>query len=128
MPSKPGEEPAGRELIASRTFCSLTIKKKSTGLKPSGKKVREMEKDFFFNSSATSSLNEDNESSEDNNLTATLISKSATFAHEIFRRQVYFVSIFFKLTIFEILFVTSLPTKLEIYYVFANRVDQRKER
>jgi hypothetical protein len=27
MPSKPGEEPAGKELIASRTFCSLTIKK-----------------------------------------------------------------------------------------------------
>jgi hypothetical protein len=35
---------------------------------------------FFFNSSATSSLNEANESSEDNNLTAPLISKSATFA------------------------------------------------
>jgi hypothetical protein len=34
---------------------------------------------FFFNSSATSSLNEANESSEDNNLTAPLISKSATF-------------------------------------------------
>jgi hypothetical protein len=35
---------------------------------------------FFFNSSATSSLNEANASSEDNNLTAPLISKSATFA------------------------------------------------
>jgi hypothetical protein len=35
---------------------------------------------FFFNSSATSSLNEADESSEDNNLTALLISKSATFA------------------------------------------------
>jgi hypothetical protein len=34
---------------------------------------------FFLNSSATSSLNEANESSEDNNLTAPLISKSATF-------------------------------------------------
>jgi hypothetical protein len=35
---------------------------------------------LFFNSSATFSLNEANESSEDNNLTAPLISKSATFA------------------------------------------------
>jgi hypothetical protein len=35
---------------------------------------------FFLSSSATSSLNEANESSEDNNLTAPLISKSATFA------------------------------------------------
>jgi hypothetical protein len=35
---------------------------------------------FFFYSSATSSLNEANESSEDNNLTSPLISKSATFA------------------------------------------------
>jgi hypothetical protein len=35
---------------------------------------------LFFNSSATSSLNEANESSEDNNLTVPLISKSATFA------------------------------------------------
>jgi hypothetical protein len=35
---------------------------------------------FFFSSSATSSLNEANESSEDNNLIAPLISKSATFA------------------------------------------------
>jgi hypothetical protein len=79
MPSKPGEKPAGKQLIASRTFCSLTIKEKSPGLKASGKKVREMVKDFFFNSSETSSLNEANESSEDNNLTAHLISKSATF-------------------------------------------------
>jgi hypothetical protein len=39
-----------------------------------------MVKDVFFNSSATSSLNEANESSEDNNLTAPLISKSTTFA------------------------------------------------
>jgi hypothetical protein len=35
---------------------------------------------FFFNSSATYALNEANESSDDNNLTAPLISKSATFA------------------------------------------------
>jgi hypothetical protein len=35
---------------------------------------------FFFSSSATSSLNEANESSEDNNLIIPLISKSATFA------------------------------------------------
>jgi hypothetical protein len=35
---------------------------------------------FFFKSSATFSLNEANESSEDNNLTAPLISKSTTFA------------------------------------------------
>jgi hypothetical protein len=35
---------------------------------------------FFFKSSATSSLNEANESSEDNNLTVPLISKSITFA------------------------------------------------
>jgi hypothetical protein len=35
---------------------------------------------FFFNSSATSSLNEADESYEDNNLTAPLISKSVTFA------------------------------------------------
>jgi hypothetical protein len=48
MPSKPGEEPAGKELIASGTFCSLTIKEKSPGLKASGKKVREMVKDVFF--------------------------------------------------------------------------------
>jgi hypothetical protein len=48
MPSKPGEEPAGNEFIASRTFCSLTIKLMSPGLKGSGKKVREMVKDVFF--------------------------------------------------------------------------------
>jgi hypothetical protein len=45
-----------------------------------GKKVREMVKNVFFYSSATSSMNEANESSEDNNLTSPLISKSATFA------------------------------------------------
>jgi hypothetical protein len=73
MPSQPGEEPAGKELIASRTFCSLAIKEKSLGLKASGKKVREMVKDVFFYSSATSSLNAANESFEDNNLTARLI-------------------------------------------------------
>jgi hypothetical protein len=71
MPSKPGEEPAGKELIASRTFCSLTIKEKSPVLKASGKKSsRDGEGCFFFHSSATSSLNEANESSEDNNLTS----------------------------------------------------------
>jgi hypothetical protein len=49
MPSKPGEEPAGKELIASRTFCSLTIKEKSPGLKASGKKSsRNGEGCFFF--------------------------------------------------------------------------------
>jgi hypothetical protein len=81
MPSKPGEEPAGKELIASRTFCSLTINENSPGLKASQKKVREVVNYvFFLNSLATSSLNEANESSEDNNLTAPLISKSATFA------------------------------------------------
>jgi hypothetical protein len=81
MPSKPDKEPAGKELIASRTFCSMTIKEKSPGLKASGKKVREMVKHVFFNSSTTSSWNEANESSEDNNLTAPLISKSGTFAY-----------------------------------------------
>jgi hypothetical protein len=44
------------------------------------KKIREMVKDVFLSSSATSSLNEDKESSEDNNLIAPLIPKSATFA------------------------------------------------
>jgi hypothetical protein len=49
MPSKPGEEPAGKELIASRTFCSLTIKEKSPVLKASGKKsLRDGEGCFFF--------------------------------------------------------------------------------
>jgi hypothetical protein len=48
MPSKPSEKPAEKKLIASRTFCSLTIKEKSPGLKASGKKVREMVKDFFL--------------------------------------------------------------------------------
>jgi hypothetical protein len=38
MPSKPGEEPAGNDLIASPTFCSLTIKLMSPGLEGSGKK------------------------------------------------------------------------------------------
>jgi hypothetical protein len=47
MPSKPSEEPAGKELIASRTFCSLTIKEKSPVLKASGKKVHEMVKHVF---------------------------------------------------------------------------------
>jgi hypothetical protein len=46
----------------------------------SPKKVREMVKNVFFYSSATSSMNGANESSEDNNLTSSLISKSATFA------------------------------------------------
>jgi hypothetical protein len=68
MPSKSGEVPTGKELKASRTFCSLTIKEKSPGLKAPGKKVREMVKDaFFFKLFSTSSLNEANESSEDNN-------------------------------------------------------------
>jgi hypothetical protein len=81
MPSKPGEEPAGNEFIASLTFCSLTIKLMSPGLEGSGKKSsRDGEGCFFLSSSATSSLNEANESFEDNNLTAPLISKSATFA------------------------------------------------
>jgi hypothetical protein len=49
MPSKPGEEPAGNELIASRTFCSLTIKLMSPGLEGSGKKSsRDGEECFFF--------------------------------------------------------------------------------
>jgi hypothetical protein len=48
MPSKPGEEAAGKKLVASRTFCALTIKVKSFGLKASGKKAREMVKDVFF--------------------------------------------------------------------------------
>jgi hypothetical protein len=49
MPSKPGEEPAGKELIASRKFCSLTIKENSPGLKASGKKSsRDGEGCFFF--------------------------------------------------------------------------------
>jgi hypothetical protein len=49
MPSKPGEEPVGKQLlIASRTFCSLTIKEKSPAKKAPGKKVREMVKDVFF--------------------------------------------------------------------------------
>jgi hypothetical protein len=39
MASKPGEELAGKELIAFRTLCSLTIKEKSSGLKASEKKV-----------------------------------------------------------------------------------------
>jgi hypothetical protein len=81
MLSKPGEELAGKELIAFRTLCSLAIKEKPPGLKASGKKSsRDGEGCFFFKSSATSSLNEANESSEDNNLTAPLISKSVTFA------------------------------------------------
>jgi hypothetical protein len=49
MPSKPGEEPAGNEFIASRTFCSLTIKLMSPGLEGSGKKSsRDGEGCFFF--------------------------------------------------------------------------------
>jgi hypothetical protein len=39
-----------------------------------------MVKDVFLSSSATSSLNAANESSEDSNLIAPLISKSVTFA------------------------------------------------
>jgi hypothetical protein len=61
MPSKPGEEPAGKELIASRTFCSLTIKETSPGLKASGEKSSpDGEGCFFLSSLATSSLNEAN--------------------------------------------------------------------
>jgi hypothetical protein len=48
MPSKPGEEPAGKESIASRTFCSLTIKEKSPGLKAFGKKSSRDSKGWFF--------------------------------------------------------------------------------
>jgi hypothetical protein len=49
MPSNPGEEPAGKELIASRTFFSLTIKEMSPGLEGSGKKIsRDGEGCFFF--------------------------------------------------------------------------------
>jgi hypothetical protein len=64
MPSKPGKEPAGNELIASRTFCSLTIKLMSPGFEGSGKKSsRDGKGCFFLSSLATSSLNEANESS-----------------------------------------------------------------
>jgi hypothetical protein len=48
MPSKPGEEPAGKELIASRTFCSLTIKEKSPVLKAPGKKSSRDGEGCFF--------------------------------------------------------------------------------
>jgi hypothetical protein len=49
MPSKTGEEPAEKELIAPRTFCSLTIKEKSPGLKASGKNSSlDGEGCFFF--------------------------------------------------------------------------------
>jgi hypothetical protein len=48
MPSKLGEEPAGKELIGSRTFCSLTIKEKSLGLKASGKKSSPDGEGCFF--------------------------------------------------------------------------------
>jgi hypothetical protein len=48
VPSKPGEEPAGKELIAPRTFCSLTIKEKSPGLKTSGKKSSRDGEGCFF--------------------------------------------------------------------------------
>jgi hypothetical protein len=48
MPSKPGEEPAGTELIASLTFCSLTIKLMSPGLEGSGKKISRDGEGCFF--------------------------------------------------------------------------------
>jgi hypothetical protein len=49
MPSKPGEEPTGKELIASQTFCSFTIKEMSSGLEGSGKKSSpDGEGCFFF--------------------------------------------------------------------------------
>jgi hypothetical protein len=68
MPSKPGEEPAGKELIASRAFCSLTVKEKSPGLKASGKKSSRDGEECFFFVLQQSSLNEPNGLSEDNNL------------------------------------------------------------
>jgi hypothetical protein len=80
MPSKPGVELAGKELIASRTFCLLTIKEKSPGSKASGTKSSRDGEERFFYSSAPSSLNEANESSKDNNLITPLISKTTTFA------------------------------------------------
>jgi hypothetical protein len=48
MPSKPCEEPAGKKLIASRTFCSLTIKEKSSGLKESVEKRSRDDEGCFF--------------------------------------------------------------------------------
>jgi hypothetical protein len=48
MPSKPGEEPAGKELIAFRTLCSLTIIEKPPGLKASGKKSSRDGEGCFF--------------------------------------------------------------------------------
>jgi hypothetical protein len=49
MLSKPGEEPAGKELIASPTFCSLTIKEMSPGLERSAKKSsRDGEGCFYY--------------------------------------------------------------------------------
>jgi hypothetical protein len=99
MPSKPGEEPAGKELIASRTFCSLTIKLMSPGLEGFGKKSsQDGQRCFFFSSSVTSSLKEANESSEDNNLTTPLISKSATFASTFLANDK-----FVRLFVFEVL-------------------------
>jgi hypothetical protein len=48
MSSKPGEETAGKELIASRTFCSLIIKEKSPGFKASKKKSSRNGEGRFF--------------------------------------------------------------------------------
>jgi hypothetical protein len=48
MPSKAGEEPIGKALIASRKFCSLTIKEKSPGLKASGNKSSRDGEGCFF--------------------------------------------------------------------------------
>jgi hypothetical protein len=48
MPSKAGEEPMGKALIASRKFCSLTIKEKSPGLKASGNKSSRDGEGCFF--------------------------------------------------------------------------------
>jgi hypothetical protein len=52
--SKPGVELAGKELIASRTFCLLTIKEKSLGSKASGTKSSRDGEEHFFYSSAPS--------------------------------------------------------------------------
>jgi hypothetical protein len=76
MPSKPGEEPAGKELIASRMFCSLTIKEKSPGLKAFGKNSSRDGEGCFIGvlQQHLHRIKLMNESSEDNHLIARLIS------------------------------------------------------
>jgi hypothetical protein len=70
---------------------------------------------FFFNSSAKSSLNEANESSEDNNLTHPVISKWATFASTFLANDIF-------VNFFESSYLRNFKIRKIFFYMLIQRL------